>query len=137
MDKRWYEVLAEYDDHLQFGLKMTTTLSWKLSTEPEQTPEYWLLFVDGFACEALTSLAPYKGVDSYSLDLITVDSQHMPTDGASHVYSVALVGQGAIGPLSKAVSIALPPLAVAAVRNVQQPAAPAIVWPSADSVTLT
>ena len=112
-----------------------TTLSWKLSTTPVQPPEYWLLLVDGSACSALNLLAPYVGPGTYSVDLTKIDpAAPMPTDGAAHSYSVALVGQGSIGPQSAAVSITLPLAAVVA-PAVQQPA-PA-VWPTADTVAST
>lgn len=113
-----------------------STLSWKLSTPPAQQPEYWLLFVDGFACTSLDRQAPYVGPGSYSVDLTKLDSDApMPTDGAPHSYSVALVGQGSCGPQSASVSITLP--APALVAGGQQTPPPATVWPSADSIVAT
>jgi hypothetical protein len=107
-------------------------LTWNLSTAPAQTPEYWLLFVDGFACVALTVLAPYTGPGTYSVDLTKIDRRApMPSDGAAHSYSVALVGAGVVGPQSAAVSITLPPPAVV-VTTGQSPPPP--VWPVADSL---
>jgi hypothetical protein len=113
-----------------------TTLSWKLSTMPAQTPEYWLLFIDGSACTSLASQAPYTGPGTYSVDLTRLDKgSPVPTDGAAHLYSVALVGQNSVGPQSAAISITLPPPAIVAVLGAQQ--LPQAVWPAADSVTLT
>jgi hypothetical protein len=112
-----------------------TILTWKLSAAPAQIPEYWLLCVDGFACTALTLQAPYTGLGNYSVDLTKLDPQApMPTDGAAHNYSVALVGSGVIGPQSAAVSITLP-LPVVTIVTTQLPPPP--VWPAADTVTST
>lgn len=97
-------------------------------------PEYWLLFVDGFACSALVNQAPYKGVGAYSVDLATVDpAAPMPTDGAAHNYSVALVGSGVAGPQSPSVAITLSPV-VALPPPVLPPLPPTVVWPVADSL---
>jgi hypothetical protein len=76
--------------------------------------------------------APYKGAGQYSVDLTKLDPQApLPTDGAAHQYSVALVGDGVIGQLSAAVSVTLP-LPVVVVTTGQNPPPP--VWPVAVSV---
>jgi hypothetical protein len=109
-------------------------LSWRLSTTPAQTSEYWLLFVDGFACTSLGNQAPYTGPGQYSVDLTKLDrNSPMPTDGAAHSYSVALVGQGSCGPQSASVSITLPPPAL--VASGAQTQVPSAVWPAADVVS--
>jgi len=109
-----------------------TVLSWSLPIAPPQKPEYWLLFVDGFACASLQQQAPYTGAGNYSADLTKMPAEApMPTDGAAHNYSVALVGQGSVGPQSAAVSITLP-LPVVTIVTTQSP--PPIVWPVAQSV---
>jgi hypothetical protein len=118
-----------------------STLSWKLSTNPAQAPEYWLLFVDSNACTALVNQAPYVGPGDYSVDLTKLDTgSPVPTDGAAHTYSVALVGNGTIGPQSAAVLITLPaPVLVAtagAIASGVQQEAPD-VWPTADTLALT
>lgn len=112
-----------------------STLSWTLSTTPAQAPEYWLLFVDGFPCTSLQRQAPYRGPGQYSADLTQLDpGSPVPTDGAPHSYSVALVGAGTTGPQSASVSITLPPPGVqkSVAVATQQP-----VWPTADTVTAT
>jgi hypothetical protein len=111
------------------------TLSWKLSTAPAQEPEYWLLFIDGFASTSLPQ-APYKGVGSYSIDVTQLGALTSTlSDGKPHNYSVALVGQGSCGPQSAPVSITLPvPVATVAAAAQQLPSA---VWPSADTLTST
>jgi len=108
-----------------------TTLSWKLSVTPTTTPDYWVLFVDG-ALWILAEFAPYTGPGAYSVDLAQLSAAvpPLPTDGAAHNYSVALSGQGVIGPLSAPVSITLSP-------GVKPPAQPPPVWPVADSVLST
>lgn len=114
-----------------------TVITWKLSTVPAQTPEYWLLFVDGNACTALVNQAPYKGPGDYSCDLTQLDAgSPVPTDGASHTYSVALVGSGVVGPQSAAVEVTLPAPVLAAkggaiAVGVQQSP---VVWPAADTL---
>jgi hypothetical protein len=109
-----------------------STLSWKLSTAPAQTPEYWLLFVDGNACTALVNQAPYTGPGTYSVDLAKLDfGSPLPTDGAAHNYSVALVGGGVAGPQSASVSVTLPLTAIGVVSAQQQ--AP-VMWPVADTL---
>jgi hypothetical protein len=111
-----------------------STLTWNLSTAPATTPEYWLLFADGQAVQALTKLAPYVGPGTYSVDLTQIDPlSPMPSDGLSHAYSVALVGANVVGPQSASVSINIPP-AVALPPPVTPPP-PAVVWPAADSLT--
>lgn len=118
-----------------------SVLTWKLSTAPEQTPEYWLLFVDGFACTALINQAPYKGPGDYSVDLTQLDpGSPLPTDGAAHSYSLALVGGGVVGPQSAAAQITLLPPALVvkettSVIGVQQPTPD--VWPTADTLAST
>jgi hypothetical protein len=106
-----------------------TILTWKLATEPPQKPEYWLLFVDGFAWVSLHTVAPYAGVGDYSADLSLVDTPLIP---GPHQLSVALVGQNSIGPQSAAVLATISAVAVSVV-SVQ---APAIVWPAADSISI-
>lgn len=111
-----------------------STLSWKLSATPAQTPEYWLLFVDGFACTSLDRQAQYVGPGAYSVDLTKIDAgSPVPTDGSAHSYSVALVGGGTVGPQSESVSITLSPPALVVVTK--QP--PPTVWPAADTVAST
>lgn len=112
-----------------------STLSWNLSVAPAQTPEYWLLFVDGFACTALVNQAPYKGAGNYSCDLTRLDAgSPMPTDGGAHTYSVALVGNGVVGPQSAAVSITLSALAKGGAIASGQIATPVVEWPTADTL---
>jgi hypothetical protein len=109
-------------------------ITWKLSTPPPQQPEYWLLFVDGNALCSLGNQAPYVGTGAYSVDLTKLDAGVVvPTDGAAHAYSVALVGANVVGPQSASVSINIPP-AVALPPPVTPPP-PAVVWPAADSLT--
>lgn len=110
-------------------------LSWNLSTTPAQAPEYWLLFVDGFACTSLGTLAPYVGAGAYSVDLTKISTKlPIPTDGAPHSYSVALVGDGSCGPQSASISITLPqPSAIVSVGG--QQSQQSAVWPAADTLT--
>ena len=112
-----------------------TVLSWKLSTPPAQTPDGWLLFADGAVCASLASASPYTGVGSYSVDIATLSGTAMyprvPMDNNPHLYSVALVWEGVVGPQSPQVSITLP---VPKVVTVQQPP---VVWPTADTLTAT
>ena len=113
-----------------------STLSWTLSVAPTQTPEYWLLFVDGNALCALMNQAPYRGVGTYMVDLTKLDAGvALPADGAAHSYSVALVGAGAIGPQSPAAAATvLAPMLQARPGGITT-AAPAISWPAATAVS--
>jgi hypothetical protein len=110
-----------------------STITWTLATAPTQKPEYWLLFVDGSVLCSLVNQAPYVGAGLYSVNLTQLDKGvALPSDGAAHQYSVALVGAGAIGPQSNAVSVILPP-PVIAVTTGQTLTPP--VWPSASNLT--
>ena len=131
MDGVRHQGYGLHDSDLQSTM---STLSWKLSSAPAQTPEYWLLLVDGFACTSLRNQAPYIGPGSYSVDLTQLDKgSPLPTDGIAHNYSVSLVGQGSAGPQSAAVSITLPPPAFVAVGAQSPP----VVWPVADTLAST
>lgn len=105
-----------------------TILTWQLSNAPAQPPEYWLLFVDGDAWCALGNVAPYVGAGQYSADLTQIDT---PITPGPHQLSVALVGDGAVGPQSAAVSATIP-VPVTVVTTQQPPVPP--VWPEAVSV---
>jgi hypothetical protein len=110
-------------------------LSWTLAVAPAQVPEYWLLCVDGCACTSLGNQAPYIGAGSYSVDLTKLDAKSpLPTDGAPHAYSVALVGNGIIGPQSAAVNFTLQLSAITVITG-QLPPQP--VWPIAETVSIT
>jgi hypothetical protein len=112
-----------------------TILTWELSTSPTQTPEYWLLFVDGNALCSLGNQAPYIGVGAYSVDLTKLDSNViLPTDGSPHAYSVALVGGGSIGPQSPTVSVTLSPVVTLPSPPAVPPPGP--VWPAAGALTV-
>lgn len=118
-----------------------TIITWKLLVTPTQTPEYWLLFVDGSPCTALVNQSPYVGPGNYNCDLTQLDpGSPIPTDGAAHTYSVALVGGGAIGPQSETISVTLPaPVLVAkggAIASGVQQQMPD-VWPAADTLAST
>lgn len=115
------------------------TLSWKLSTAPSQAPEYWLLCVDGLPCTALVNQAPYKGPGDYSVDLTQLDAgSPVPTDGLAHSYSVALVGNGTIGPQSAAVPITLPAIVpVTKGGGTVDAQQPPDAWPAADALVST
>ena len=80
-----------------------TTLRWTLAVEPAQAPEYWLLLLDGNLYAFPKT--PYTGAGDYSLELDTIDP---PLPPGAHTVSVAMVGNGTIGPQSPAVSIDVP-----------------------------
>lgn len=104
-----------------------TTLTWSLSSAAAQTPEYWLLFVDGSAWCSLK--APYTGAGQYSADLTQVD---VPIPPGAHTVAVALVGQNTIGPQSQSVAVNIP-FPVVTVVTTQQPPPP--VWPAPTEVS--
>jgi hypothetical protein len=109
-----------------------STLTWELNTAPAQTPEYWLLFVDGSAWCSLANQAPYMGAGQYSVDLTRLDS-NVPIPPGAHAVGVALVGHNSIGPQSSSVAVNIPiPVAVAVTTT--QIAAP-VVWPAATEVS--
>lgn len=104
------------------------TLTWKLSTPAAQTPEYWLLFVDGNAWESLAT--PYTGPGQYSADLDTLAASIPP---GTHTFSVALVGNNSMGPPAPAATLDYEPaLSAGGVSSSGQAAAPS--WPAADTV---
>jgi hypothetical protein len=108
-----------------------TILSWTLAAAPLQTPEYWLLFVDGNAWCSLGNQAPYKGAGQYSADLTKLDA-NVPIPPGSHTVSVALVGSGAVGPQSAAVAANIPfPVVVVTTGQQSTPS----VWPAPTEVS--
>jgi hypothetical protein len=108
-----------------------TTLTWTLSAAPAQTPEYWLLFVDGNAWAALINQAPYTGAGQYSVDLTKLDFNVTIPPGP-HTVAVALVGSGSIGPQSQSVAVNIP-IPVITIVTTQQPPPP--VWPAPTEVS--
>jgi hypothetical protein len=115
------------------------TLTWNLSTPAAQIPEYWLLFVDGFAYASLDAVAPYTGVGQYSADLDALLAREalaafaVPLAPGPHTFSVALVGQNSMGPQSPAAALDYTPPVAVSMPTLPAPSVP-LVWPAADTV---
>jgi hypothetical protein len=105
-----------------------TTLTWNLPVAPTQTPEYWLLFVDGNAWCAISNVTTYAN-GQFSCDLTQIDT---PIPPGPHQLSLALVGGGAVGPQSPPIAVNIPITAVT-VTTVQAPPPP--VWPAAETLS--
>jgi hypothetical protein len=109
-----------------------STITWNLSVAPFGKPEYWLLFVDGFAHVSLHTNAPYSGLGKYSADLTQLDT---PLPPGSHALSVALVGNNSIGPQSPAVQMDSPVAVIADSLAQEQVDEMPIAWPAGDTVS--
>jgi hypothetical protein len=111
-------------------------LTWTLTTAPAQLPDCWVLFMDGNVYCSLENQVPYVGPGTYNVDLTQLDSNVQITDGAQHTFSVALMGQGVVGPQSPAATATVPaPTLQAGLGGITTAAPVPISWPAATAVS--